>query len=102
MEEGPHIPVKLLPRQISKISGQKRRKTYPCDQNMPTTTYYNPGRDRGGGEEGRRRALWLRVRMLNDRIILLGLRKTISKQAQNLICGRRDSAETVPKKRIAF
>ena len=69
---------------------------------LPTTTHYNPGRDGGGGEEGRRRALWLRVRMLNDRIIPLGLGTTISEQAQNLICGKRDSAETVPKEEIAI
>jgi hypothetical protein len=29
-EEGQHIPAKLLPKQISKISGLKGRETYPC------------------------------------------------------------------------
>ena len=29
--DGGRSPAKLLPKQISKIGGQKGRKTYPCD-----------------------------------------------------------------------
>src|ERR1700683_5461853 len=52
MEEGPHIPAKLLPKQISKVSGQKGRKTYPCDPKICQQEYI---RTQGGMEAGVRR-----------------------------------------------
>ena len=52
MEEGPHIPAKLLPKQIRKISGQKGRKTYPCD---PKICQQEHIRTLGGMEVGVRR-----------------------------------------------
>ena len=52
MEEGSHIPAKLLPKQISKISGQKVRKTYLCD---PKTCQQQHIITQGGMEVGVRR-----------------------------------------------
>ena len=69
MEEGPHIPAKLLPKQISKISSKRGEKHIHVAQKYANKNILEPREGRGCG---RWRALWLRVRMLSDRIIPFG------------------------------
>ena len=102
MEEGPHIPAKLLPKQIKKISGQKGRKTYPCDPKICQQEHIRilgGMEDCGWGEECWMitslflKQLFPKLRNAEFDLRLMQLRRNGSKRRNHLlrwpICGRK-------------